>query len=132
MFINQDKNKDKKLLFSVMPNEFAIDWFAAPGAGGQNKNKTKSACRITHIESGAIGMATEERSSLQNKKKAFERLVASEKFKKWHRLKTSFALQGIQDMERELNRRVDAMMEGKNLKIEYIGESEEESNGGKK
>ena len=117
-------NNDKKLLFSIKKDEFDVFWYADGGAGGQNKNKTKSACRIVHKESGAIGNASEERSSLQNKKKAFERLVASEKFKKWHRLKTSFALQGIQDMERELNRRVDEMMQEKNLKIEYIGEDE--------
>jgi protein subunit release factor B len=116
--------KERKLLFSITKEDFNIDWYSAPGAGGQNKNKTKSACRITHKESGAIGNASEERSSLQNKKKALERLVETKKFKAWHKLKTSFALQGIQDIEKELNKRVDKMLEEQNLKIEYIGEQQ--------
>jgi protein subunit release factor A len=110
----------RKLLFSLTRKDFKIEFYKAPGAGGQKKNKTDSACRITHLESGAVGNATEERSQLQNKKKAFERLIKSEKFKRWHKIKTSYALRGIIDMEREVNRIIDEQMDEKYLKIEYL------------
>jgi len=112
----------KELLFSVTKKDFVVEHTRGSGNGGQKRNKTSSAVRITHHDSGAVGYSESERSQEQNKKLALERLVATEKFKAWHKLKTSFALQGITDMERELNRRVDEMMQDKNLLIEYLGE----------
>lgn len=53
------------------------------GAGGQNRNKRDTAVRIVHRASGAVGESQEERSQLQNKKKAFRRMAESPKFQAW-------------------------------------------------
>ena len=39
--------------------------------------------RITHLESGAVGVSREFRSQHQNKVAAFRRMVASKKFEIW-------------------------------------------------
>jgi protein subunit release factor A len=110
----------RRLLFSVTKKDFVVEHTRGSGKGGQKRNKTSSAVRITHPDSGAVGYSETERSQDQNKKLALERLLETKEWKSWHRLKTSFALQGIADMERELNRRVDEMVQDKNIKIEGI------------
>jgi protein subunit release factor B len=111
--------KQKKLLFSLTKKDFRIDTFRSGGSGGQHQNTTDSGVRITHIESGAVGECRNYREQHRNKSEAFKRLVNSEKFKKWHRIKTAYAMQGIMDFEREIERQVDASMKEENLKVEY-------------
>jgi len=48
----------------------------ASGPGGQHVNKTESAVRAIHISTGLSAVASDERSQLQNKKLALERLKA--------------------------------------------------------
>jgi protein subunit release factor A len=60
-----------------------VSYFCGPGKGGQAKNKVHSGCQIIHRESGAIGRASDSRSLEQNKKSAFERLLATPKMKFW-------------------------------------------------
>jgi peptide chain release factor 1 len=43
---------------------------------------------VIHHPSGARGEAREERSQLQNKKRAFRRMAESEEFKAWVRVQT--------------------------------------------
>lgn len=79
----------KELLFSVTQKDFRIDYFRAGGPGGQHQNKTSSACRFTHVESGAVGESREEREQARNKIMAFRRCVSSPKFQSWLRIKTA-------------------------------------------
>lgn len=110
---------NKQLLFSITKKDFRIDTFRSGGKGGQNQNKRDTGVRITHIESGAVGESREERSQAQNKKKAFERLVESPKFKMWHKIKTAQIL-GIVKTPDEIEKEVDEAMKEENLKIEYL------------
>ncbi len=48
--------------------------FRVSGAGGQHRNKTDSAVRLTHEPSGAVGYASERRSQHQNRAVALARL----------------------------------------------------------
>jgi protein subunit release factor B len=115
-------SQKKQLLFSVTKKDFRVDTFRAGGKGGQNQNKTESGVRVTHIESGAVGEARDSRDQHSNKEAAFKRCIESPKFKSWHKIKTSFMLQGIQDGEKEIERRVNESMQDKNLKTEIKDE----------
>ena len=79
---------NKELLFSLSKDkgDFVVQPFKGSGKGGQKRNKTMSACRIIHPESGAVSECQEERSFEQNKKKAFERLIEKDKFQQWYKL----------------------------------------------
>ena len=54
--------------------EISFQTFRASGAGGQHVNKTESAVRATHLPSGISVVTSENRSQLQNKRLAMERL----------------------------------------------------------
>lgn len=48
-------------------SDFRIEWYSGTGAGGQNRNKVKNSCRITHILSGITAIAqTRDRSNSFN------------------------------------------------------------------
>lgn len=47
---------------------------AGPGPGGQKRNKTSSAVRITHLPSGLAVTAGESRSQAENRSRALRRL----------------------------------------------------------
>jgi protein subunit release factor A len=110
----------KHLLFSITKKDFRIDTFRSGGKGGQNQNKRDTGVRIVHLASGAVGESREERSQLQNKKKAFLRLVETKEFKNWHLIEVARRLGNIRDLERE----VDEAMKEENLKIEYFDPEE--------
>lgn len=115
-------NNARELLFSLSKakGDFVVETFRAGGKGGQNQNKVETGVRIRHPASGAVAECREERSQLQNRKKAFVRLLETKKFKVWHKMAVGMALQGIEDYERELQRRIAEQMRPENLLIEYF------------
>ena len=67
-------------ILSVTIHDCEVQHFRSGGKGGQNQNKRDTGTRVIHHPSGARGESREERSQLQNKKKAFVRMVQSAKF----------------------------------------------------
>ncbi len=56
--------------------ECAVDTFRSSGPGGQHVNKTESAVRLTHLPSGVVVTAQQERSQHRNKALCLEKLRA--------------------------------------------------------
>ena len=55
-------------------SEIKIEYKRGSGPGGQKKNKTASACRITHLATGVSGYA-DERSQSHSRKAAMQALT---------------------------------------------------------
>ena len=114
-------NIPRELLFSLTAKDFRVDTFRSGGKGGQHQNTTDSGVRITHIESGAVGESREQRSQPQNKKTAFERLVKSDIFQTWHKIKAA-QIMGTMKTPKQIEKEVDNMIEkdlkNGNIKIE--------------
>ena len=51
-----------------------VETYRASGPGGQHRNKTESAVRMTHRPTGIVRVATEHRSQLRNRELALERI----------------------------------------------------------
>ncbi|MBI2853296.1 MAG: peptide chain release factor-like protein [Chloroflexi bacterium] len=57
-----------------LARDVKVETYKSSGPGGQKKNKTESAVRLTHIPTGIAVIATEYRSQSRNKELAFLRL----------------------------------------------------------
>jgi len=104
----------KEKILTITAKEFNWDFVRGSGKGGQKRNKTCSAVRCTHKESGASAWCENGRSQLHNRQKAFEKCCKSDKFQKWLRI----AIAKITGELAKIDDEVDRLMDEKYLKIE--------------
>lgn len=73
-FVVVSKVETNRSSFKLKKSDVREDFFRASGAGGQHRNKTDSAVRLTHMPTGTVVTATEQRSQYQNRQVAWDRL----------------------------------------------------------
>lgn len=103
-------NKEK--LVSLTAKDFKWEYITGSGAGGQNRNRRHNTVRVTHEASKAVGFSGDERSQLQNKKKAFIRLSNTKEFKAWLKIESARAMGNLIDIDKKVDE------EMKNIKVE--------------
>lgn len=62
-------------LIGLSKADLDISYFRSSGPGGQHRNKTDTACRIKHRETGITAEASDSRSQATNRQNAFKKLV---------------------------------------------------------
>jgi protein subunit release factor B len=70
----QDAARALALSDDALLLECDVNVYIGSGPGGQHRNKTESAVRLTHRPTGLVITATERRSQLMNRGAALERL----------------------------------------------------------
>ncbi len=59
----------------VRKSDLRIEYYRGSGPGGQKKNKTSSACRLTHVPTGIQAQCEDDRQQHKNREIAFRRLA---------------------------------------------------------
>lgn len=114
---------EKRLLFSVGMKDLDMQTFSVGGHGGGGKDTSNSGVRLVHRDSGAVGEGREHRSNTANRRAAFERLVATGKFKAWHKLECARRMgqpipETPEQIRQRIDREVDAGMADGTIRIE--------------
>lgn len=91
-----------KPLFSITARDCEWSYTKGTGAGGQKRNKTSSAVHCTHRASGAHGYSESSRSQLDNRRDAFEKMAASDKFQKWLKIEYMRRTGELMEIERRV------------------------------
>lgn len=92
----------REKVLTVTVHDCEVQTFRAGGKGGQNQNKRDTGVRIIHPPSGAVGESREERSQLQNKKKAWAKMIDSLKFKLWIKQQAGVSAVVVAEVERDM------------------------------
>jgi len=119
-----NKDKQRKPVFSVTAKDCRWDYYRGSGKGGQKRNKTSSAVRCTHLASKAVGQAEDGRSQFQNKKLAFRRMADTDIFRKWVKVQFSIKIGRQKEMEERIEREVERLMMPNNLRVEIQDEND--------
>lgn len=74
---------ERELLFKITRDDFDEFHIRGSGPGGQHRNKTATGVRLVHRDSGAVGVATDDKSQNRNRIEAWKRLRQTPTFIKW-------------------------------------------------
>lgn len=94
--------KKREKLFSVTLKDCDLKPYRGSGAGGQKRNKTSSAIRVAHRDSGAVGKCESYREQTKNKKEAFKRMSETKKFKTWLRVEIARTTGRLAEIDKKI------------------------------
>jgi protein subunit release factor B len=123
------ENREK--LFSVTLKDCDVQFYRGSGAGGQKRNKTESACRIVHRDSGAEGSCESFREQSKNKLEAFKKMSQTDKFKKWMKVEVSRVTGQLAEIEKQVEKelkRVTLEVKDENGRWKKVDDIKEETN----
>jgi len=70
----------EKTTMVIEDKDLRVDVYRASGAGGQHVNRTESAVRITHLQTGVVVTCQNGRSQIKNKETAMQNLISKLEF----------------------------------------------------